>query len=188
MTEPNTADHWAALAGNLGAQPGPRSHSRGTPRPKTRPPRGSSRWPRRRFPSLRLPVSRFALEKRPARPAAWDQLAGEFGIEVPPQPVVSETAASRAFGTERASASPPRSEDESHRPVSTSFSEGFGTRTPSPPPPFSEGEENLDPAEIAAEIEAEADRLGRPGPDRDGAAGVRAARGPGRNGRNGRRS
>lgn len=182
MTEPNTVDHWGALAGDLGAEPAPEKPQ---PTPATAEEPSAETSAAAPPPPIFKPAGKPArTEKRPARPPAWDQLAGDLGIEVPPPPVVSEPPASRAFGTKAPSPSAPLPEGEgsyrsrpapppereggyrspsadrpegkgSYRSASTGFAEGVEIKTPSPSAPLPEEEGGLAPAEIAAEIEAE---------------------------------
>ncbi len=124
MSEPQSADHWAALVGDLGAKPAPE---------KPQPPPTASEISAEGAPAaapppiFQPPAKTVRPSKRPAQPAGWDQLAGDFGIAPPPPP-----------------ASP-------LRPVP----ELVESRPSWSAPVSSDVEEGMAPAEIAAEIEAE---------------------------------
>ena len=90
-------DHWASLATNLGAEPAPEEPKQVAPQEtpdaaveaqtaQSAPPQSSFQPAAKRTPAPR----------RPARPAAWDQLAGDLGIAAVPPPPPPQTAASRA--------------------------------------------------------------------------------------------
>jgi hypothetical protein len=134
MTEPNSTDHWAALAGDLGAKVPPAPEKPQAPDSAEAPLQASAPPP----PIFKPAGKAVRPEKRPARPPAWDALAGDLGIEMPPQPAEPPP---RKFEAVRPSpAAPIPQEEGSYR---------------SPRAPFPQGGGNLAPAEMAAEIEAE---------------------------------
>ena len=154
MTEPNSNDHWAALAGDLGAEPVPEKPQ---PTPATtEDPSAEGQQPFAAALPIFKPVAKSVVPRNVrTTPRGVGPTGRGIWYRVRPQPVVSEPPASRAFGFERASPSSPRSEGQGYRSVSTGFSEEIKTRIPSPPAHLPASDENLAPAEIAAEIEAE---------------------------------
>jgi hypothetical protein len=120
MTEPQSADHWASLAGDLGAEPAPEK-SQATPVDSETSQEQSLAAP----PPVFQPAAKVAKpSRRPAQPAAWEQLAGDLGIAPPP------------------SAAP-------------TTPEAIESCSPFPPPISAENEGGMQPAQLAAEIEAE---------------------------------
>jgi hypothetical protein len=89
MSEPQSVDHWAALAGDIGAEPAPE---------KPQPPPAASDASLEGAPAAApLPIFQPAAKaarptKRPAKPAGWDQLAGDFGIAPSPPPAATTPA------------------------------------------------------------------------------------------------
>jgi ribonuclease E len=128
MSEPNTEDRWAALAGNLGVEPAAEAPQSAAPAGEeaAAEPQASAPVPPPP-PAFKLAEKTVRHEKKPAKPAAWDVLAGELGIApMPPPPPVREEP----------------------KPAEPSFA---------PAAHFAKAEEQVEPAEFAAEIEIEAE-------------------------------
>jgi len=141
MSEPNSIDHWAALAGDLGAQPAPQlpqpaAASTETTSAEAAPAQAASPPP----PIHQLPGKPVRPAKRPAKPPAWDQLASEFGIAPLPQPVAPPAVTSAPVVP---------------TPAPLRGAETVAPARPTPAPLPEAAETSLEPAEIAAEIEAE---------------------------------
>ena len=124
MSEPQSVDHWAALAGDISGEPAP-EQPQPTPAASETSAEGTPAAPPP--PIFQPPAKTVRPSKRPAKPAGWDQLAGDFGIESPPPPVSSARVVPK----------PMESKPSWSAPVSPDL------------------DEDMEPAEIAAEIEAE---------------------------------
>src|SRR5208283_5232052 len=86
MSESHNVDHWASLASNLGAEPAPEEpKSPVTAEAGAEEPTAPAAPPP---PAFRPPAKSAPATRRPARPSAWEQLAGDLGIAPapPPQP------------------------------------------------------------------------------------------------------
>jgi hypothetical protein len=106
MTEPQKTDHWASLASNLGAEPAPEIPQRATAADSSEAsitgPLAETSAP----PTFRPAVKSGSAPRRPAKPSAWDQLAGDLGIAPPPPPApiappISEEGPNEAAEEER---------------------------------------------------------------------------------------
>ena len=131
MSEPHSVDHWAALAGDLGAQPAPE-----TTQPPVASDATSTESPTAAAPPapiFQAPSKSVRPEKKPAKPPAWDQLAGRIGNYAPMPPPAPPAAPA------------PKSWEEPK------------SRIPAPPAPVAERAASYEPAELAAEIEIEAE-------------------------------
>ena len=124
MSEPQSVDHWGALAGDLGAKPAPERPQPTPAASENSPKEAPAAAP---LPIFQPPAKTVRPSKRPAKPAGWDQLAGDFGIAPPPRPVSAAPVVPE----------PMESKSSWSAPVPTDLDDGMG------------------PAEIAAELEAE---------------------------------
>ena len=87
MSEPQNADHWASLASNLGAEPAPEKPKEPVMVEPAEAATEDQSVQAAPSPSTFRPVAKpVPAARRPARPSAWDQLAGDLGIAVPLPP------------------------------------------------------------------------------------------------------